>query len=61
MTFDPESESFQQVIKRTTWEDGPKRCGGLLARASGEISDATPQPLLYGHIYDDPPTHKWTP
>jgi len=32
-------ESFSKNIKRASWEGGPPRCGDLLRRASGEISD----------------------
>ena len=53
------SESFSQVIKRATWGEGPKRCGGLLARASGEISDTTLQRLLEAQIQDAPPPDQW--
>jgi predicted CopG family antitoxin len=52
-------ESFSKVIKRAKWDDGPKRCGDLLARASGEVSDATLQRLLEAQEDDQPPTDKW--
>lgn len=52
-------ESFSKVIKRAKWDDGPKRCGDLLARASGEVSDATLQRLIEAQENDQPPTDKW--
>lgn len=52
-------ESFSHVIKRATWADGPKKCGGLLARASGEISDETLQYLADAQRQDAPPEDKW--
>jgi len=38
-----------------TCDDGPKRCGSLLARASGEISDATLQRLVDAQPENDLP------
>lgn len=52
-------ESFSQVIKRASWNDGPKQCGGLLARATGEISTATLDRLAEAQDNDLPPADKW--
>lgn len=52
-------ESFSKVIKRAKWDDGPKRCGGLLARAAGCVSDATLQRLTEAQENDLPPADKW--
>ena len=52
-------ESFSKVIKRAVWNDGPKRCKGLLHRASGEISDAALQRLTDAQANDAPPDNKW--
>lgn len=52
-------ESFSQVIKRATWDAGPKRCGGLLSRAAGEVSDATLQRWADAQLEDRPPIDKW--
>jgi predicted CopG family antitoxin len=47
------TESFSQVIKWAKWDDGPKRCGGLLNRAAGKISDATLRhPALSGKRWE---------
>lgn len=54
-------ESFSQVIKRAKWDDGPKRCGGLLNRASGKISEATLERLIKAQQQDTPPPDKWNP
>ncbi|MGF1657541.1 MAG: antitoxin VapB family protein [Verrucomicrobiales bacterium] len=53
------SESFSQVIKRATWPDGPKKCGDLLSRASGVVTDATLRRLLEAQSQDIPPRDKW--
>ncbi len=53
------TESFSQVIKRAKWEDGPKRCGALLHRAAGQISDTTLQRLIEAQENDLPPVDKW--
>ena len=52
-------ESFSQVIKRASWDDGPKRCGDLLARATGEVSESTLQTLADAQANDLPPADKW--
>jgi predicted CopG family antitoxin len=52
-------ESFSKVIKRATWDDGPPRCGALLDRASGEISDADLNRLERAQSEDRPPEDKW--
>lgn len=52
-------ESFSQVIKRAHWADGPKKCGVLLSRASGEVSDATLKHLAEAQRQDSPPEDKW--
>ncbi len=52
-------ESFSQVIKRARWEDGPKRCGELLSRATGAISESTLQRLTEAQRNDLPPEDQW--
>ena len=52
-------ESFSKVIKRAKWDDGPKRCGNLLARASGTVSEATLAVLVSAQENDLPPEDKW--
>lgn len=52
-------ESFSKVIKRAKWDDGPKRCGDLLARASGTVSEATLAKLAHAQESDLPPEDKW--
>ena len=54
-------ESFSQIIKRAKWDDGPKRCGDLLARATGAVSEATLQRLAEAQKNDLPPADKWNP
>lgn len=52
-------ESFSKVIKRATWSDGPPRCGDLLKRASGEISEEALTALDTAQTNDAPPSDKW--
>ena len=52
-------ESFSKVIKRAKWDDGPRCCGDLLNRASGEISDETLAGLESAQSEDTPPADKW--
>ena len=52
-------ESFSQVIKRASWDDGPKRCGDLLARAAGEVDESTFQIWDHAQANDLPPAEKW--
>lgn len=54
-------ESFSKVIKRAKWDDGPKRCGDLLARATGLVPDATLDRLTEAQKEDLPPVDKWNP
>jgi predicted CopG family antitoxin len=53
-------ESFSQVIKRAKWEDGPKRCGTILDRVTGTISDEVLQSLDEAQKNDSPPEDKWS-
>ena len=53
-------ESFSKVIKRATWDDGPPRCGDLLNRATGEISDETLDELEAAQDSDSAPIDKWS-
>jgi len=53
-------ESFSKVIKRASWGDGAPRCGALLARAVGEMSDAALDVLDKAQESDPPPESKWT-
>jgi predicted CopG family antitoxin len=52
-------ESFSKIIKRAKWDDGPPRCGDLLARAEGEVSDDTLARLEAAQAEDSPPEDKW--
>lgn len=52
-------ESFSKIIKRAKWDDGPPRCGDLLARAEGEVSDETLARLEAAQAEDSPPEDKW--
>ena len=51
-------ESFSQVIKRASWDDGPKRCGDLLARADERVAEATFQIWEHAQANDLPPADK---
>ncbi len=52
-------DSFSKVIKRATWNDGPRRCGGLLARVSGHVPDGILDDLEAAQAADAPPTDRW--
>lgn len=52
-------ESFSKIIKRAKWDDGPPRCGALLARADGEVSEETLARLEAAQAEDAPPVDKW--
>lgn len=52
-------ESFSMVIKRASWDGGPPRCGDLLRRASGEVSDDVLDRLEEAQDADTPPPDKW--
>lgn len=52
-------ESFSKIIKRAKWEDGPPRCGDLLNRATGEISDEALVILDKAQTEDALPVDKW--
>jgi predicted CopG family antitoxin len=52
-------ESFSKIIKRAKWDDGPPRCGALLARANGEVSEETLARLEAAQAEDAPPVDKW--
>jgi predicted CopG family antitoxin len=52
-------ESFSQVIKRAKWEDGPKRCGTILDRVTGTISEEVLDRLVEAQKNDFPPVDKW--
>lgn len=52
-------ESFSKIIKRAKWDDGPPRCGDLLARADGEVSEETLARLEAAQAQDAPPVDKW--
>lgn len=54
-------ESFSKVIKRARWTDGPKRCGDVLERATGEISETGLAVLAKAQLTDTPPPDKWNP
>lgn len=52
-------ESFSKIIKRAKWDDGPPRCGDLLTRAEGEVSDEILARLDKVQAEDVPPVDKW--
>jgi predicted CopG family antitoxin len=52
-------ESFSAVIKRAQWNRDAKRCGDLLARASGSVSTEILNKLDRAQAADAPPTDKW--
>ncbi len=52
-------ESFSKVIKRANWDDGPPRCGDLLNRACGEVTDNTLDILEAAQATDLQPQDKW--
>ena len=54
-------ESFSKVIKRARWDDGPPRCGDILARTSGTISDEALDRLDAAQVADAPPDDPWKP
>lgn len=52
-------ESFSKIIKRAKWDDGPPRCGDLLNRATGEVSDEALAFLDQAQSGDSTPEDKW--
>lgn len=54
-------ESFSAVIKRARWDAGAKRCGDLLARASGHVSVEILDQLDHAQAADTPPPDRWKP
>ena len=53
-------ESFSAVIKRARWDLGKKRCGGLLARASGHVPEEVLDALDRAQAEDLPPANPWS-
>ena len=54
-------DSFSAVIKRARWETGAKRCGDLLARASGRVPTEILDQLDRAQAADAPPRDPWKP
>lgn len=52
-------ESFSAVIKRARWDAGKKRCGDLLARASGRVAEEVLDYLDRAQNEDAPPSDRW--
>ena len=52
-------ESFSAVIKRARWDRGKKRCGDLLARASGHVPEKVLDTLDRAQAEDRPPADAW--
>jgi predicted CopG family antitoxin len=52
-------ESFSAVIKRARWDRGKKRCGDLLARASGHVPAEVLDALDRAQAEDLPPDDPW--
>lgn len=53
-------ESFSAVIKRARWDRGKKRCGDLLARASGHVPEEVLDALDRAQAEDLPPADLWS-
>ncbi|MEI8293151.1 MAG: hypothetical protein WCG66_04065 [bacterium] len=53
-------ESFSAVIKRARWDTKAKRCGDLLARASGRVHLDTLDALDRAQVGDSPPPDRWS-
>lgn len=53
-------ESFSKVIKRAKWNEGRPRCGDLLAKAAGRMSDAALDALDAAQKNDSPPDDPWS-
>lgn len=53
-------ESFSSVIKRARWDRGKKRCGDLLARASGHVAKEVLDALDRAQADDLPPVDPWS-
>ena len=52
-------ESFSAVIKRARWDRGKRRCGDLLARASGHVPAEVLDALDRAQAEDLPPNDPW--
>lgn len=52
-------ESFSAVIKRARWDHGKRRCGDLLARASGQVPAGVLDSLDRAQAGDTPPPDRW--
>ncbi len=52
-------ESFSQVIKRAKWNAGRPRCGDLLARVAGRMSDESLDALDAAQKSDPQPDDSW--
>ena len=52
-------ESFSAVIKRAHWDQGKKRCGDLLACASGRVAAEVLDGLDRAQAEDLPPADLW--
>jgi predicted CopG family antitoxin len=52
-------ESFSAVIKRARWDNNRKRCGDLLSRASGRVSNDVLDYLDRAQVADAPPSDRW--
>ena len=51
--------SFPTVIKRARWDNNRKRCGDLLSRASGRVSEDILDYLDRAQANDLPPSDRW--
>lgn len=52
-------ESFSKVIKRARWGDGQKRCGQLLEKVGGVLTEEQIQRLERAQREDQPPPDPW--
>lgn len=53
-------ESFSKVIKRAKWDEGSPRCGDVLAKAAGRVSEEVLAALEAAQRQDAPPENPWT-
>jgi predicted CopG family antitoxin len=53
-------ESFSKIIKRAKWDEGHPRCGDLLARIQGGMTEETLDRLDRAQEDDLPPDDSWT-
>jgi hypothetical protein len=60
-TLSVDEAAYVRLIKRARWDTGAKRCGALLARASGQVPSETLDALDRAQAADTPPPNRWNP